>query len=257
MKHKVLFKPTRQISTSDGNLVDVVEFDVANSEPLTPEWASHLREHYCLETELEGARSGTGKSRAEFIKEMILPTLPQVISSEFAEILVADFIEFLLGYQVPRVRYLLKMSPNALVQGVDIVCFKRNPNDSKLDELLTCEVKAALVASNPETLKNAISDAVNKDPFRVIDTMVALKRRYAIMGNIGGAQSVERFQNKTERPYVYVIAAAAVHSDATWDDTIASNLSCEILMQRRFKLLVIKGPDMMGLAYKLYEAACA
>lgn len=72
-----------------------------------------------------------------------------------------------------------------------------------------------------------------------------------------GAAEVERYQNKTDRPYIHITSATAVHSSSTWAPVIIASASCSGYPDSRFQLLAIKGVDMMGLARKLYEAACA
>lgn len=257
MKHSTLFTFKKVLNTADGEPVAVFDFNAQNCSPMVPEWAVHLRAHYCLEAEIDNLRAGTGKTREEFLREMMFPSAPHVMSAEFAEILVADYIEFCMGYKVPRVRYLYKINPNLPVNGVDIVAFNKSMTDPKLDELMLCEVKAALVGVNLNTLQSAIDDAGGKDPLRMCDTLNAFKRRLQLAGNVAGAQEIERFQNRTERPYMYISAAAAVHSDATWDESIVSDALCNGFPNCKFRLLAIKGPDLMTLARDLYEAACA
>lgn len=152
MKHSTLFNVAGTAKTSDGQKVEILEFDTKAAEAHIPAWAAHVRRHYCPDGDIEVLRKGTGKSRAEFLKELVLPSAANIVSGEFSEILVADYIQYCLGYNVPRVRYLFGINRNVAVNGVDIVGFKKSPKDAALDQLISCEVKAALVAANNATL---------------------------------------------------------------------------------------------------------
>lgn len=257
MKHTRLFKFSATAKTADGQKVQVLELDTKAAGAHIPEWATHVRQHYCLDGDIETLRKGTGKSRADFLKELIIPSTPNIVAAEFAEILVADYIQYCLGCDVPRVRYFFKINRNVAVNGVDIVAFRNSPKEAVLDQLISCEVKAALVGANNATLQNAINDAGGKDPLRLPETLNAFKQRLLKTGDAAGATQVERYQNKADRPYVHITSATAVHSESTWNPVIVSAANCSGFPDSRFELLAIKGVDMMVLANKLYQAACA
>lgn len=257
MKHTKLFKVSGTAKTADGTKVQILEFDSKAADAHIAEWAAHVRNHYCVEGEIEVLRQGTGKSRANFLKELIIPSTPTIVAAEFAEILVADYIQFCLGCDVPRVRYFFKINRNVAVNGVDVVAFKKSAKEPLLDQLISCEVKAALVGANNATLQNAINDAGGKDPLRLPETLNAFKQRLIKNGDMARAAQVERYQDRVDRPYVHVSSATAVHSESTWDPVIISGANCSAFPEALFDLLAIKGIDMMALANKLYQAACA
>lgn len=110
-----------------------------------------VRQTYCPDTDLDILREGTGKSHTEYLLELVFPDEsvapgPAVRAGDFAELLVSDFVEFMLGYWVPRGKYAEKGSRDESVKGVDIVGFKcphaEQPKPS--DEMLTFEAKAQL-----------------------------------------------------------------------------------------------------------------
>jgi hypothetical protein len=260
MKHAKLFKSAGTAKTGDGRVVEILEFQCGAARALIPTWAAHLRSHYCSEEEVAKGIKGTGLSKKEFLKRHKIPSKGPVVSAEFAEILVADYIEFCLGYQVPRVRYLDKIRPDALVPGTDVVGFKRGERPP-LDELISCEIKSALVCKSDKTLHSAMKDAGAKDtgvdPLRMADTLVATKSRLSKLGLDEVAAQVERYQNKYERPYIHVVAAAAVHCDSTWHQDVLAKARYDGTPDVAFKLFLVKGPSLMALARDLYEAACA
>ena len=258
LKHTEQFKTSAVARTVDGRKVRILDFDTNSAEAHIPEWAAHVRRHYCAEGDIDNLRRGTGKSRADFLRELVIPSAPNIIAAEFAEILVADYIQYRIGYDVPRIRYFFKSNRNVAVYGVDIVAFRKSRTNAAQDQLISCEVKAALVAANNDTLQNAINDAGGKDPLRLPETLNAFKHRFLKSGDAAGASQVERYQDKVGRPYEHITSAAAVHSEATWDRRIVSDARCSGFPDSRFELLLaIKGIDMMALAKKLYEAACA
>lgn len=260
MKHTKLFKPAGTSKTADGHVVELLEFQCAAARPHIPAWAEHVRGHYCSEQEVAEEIKGTGLSRQDFLKLRKIPSKPTVVSAEFAEILVADYIEFCLKYEVPRVRYLWKIRPDALVPGTDVIGFKPGER-AHLDELISCEIKSALSNKNKLSLQAAMQDAGTKDaavdPLRLADTLAATKARLNKLGFGAAASRVERYQNKHERPYVHVVAAAAVHCDSTWHVDVVEKARFAVQPGLALKLFLVKGPAMMALARDLYKAACA
>ena len=60
-------------------------------------------------------RAGTGKSRSQYLLDLVFPDRanapgPGVRSGDFAELLISDYVEFILGYWVPRGKYAEKGS---------------------------------------------------------------------------------------------------------------------------------------------------
>ena len=105
-------------------------------------------------------------------------------------------------------------------------------------------------------MKDAGDKDTAADPMRLNDTLVATKARLRLLGDNAAVLRVERYQDKLQRPYVHIVAAAAVHCDTTYHADIVSAARCDE-HATRFKLILIKGPAMMALARALYAAACA
>ncbi len=69
------------------------------------------------------------------------------MSGDFSEILIADYIEYILNYIVPRVRYRQKFNRNTSTQGSDLIGYKVESieTNSINDEMLIVEEKLEIV----------------------------------------------------------------------------------------------------------------
>ncbi|WP_417068460.1 hypothetical protein [Niveibacterium terrae] len=246
-----------------GETCEVWALNVPNDAALLSEWAYKFRNTYCSDGDLDILREGTGLSRAEYLLKLVFPDRseapgPAVRSGDFAEFLVSDFVEFMLGYWVPRGKYAEKGCRDESVKGVDIVGFKcPNANQPKLtDEMMTFEVKAQLRGGKyKKRLQVAVNDS-GKDYLRAGETLAAMKRRMHLAGQQAYMLIVQRFQNAVDRPYRLVSGAAAVLSDDAFDSecikatsTVAHNNAANL------KLITITGKDLMALAHSLYKRA--
>jgi hypothetical protein len=110
-KHvKWLVDTGKTITIACGTKVPLWEFRHTKDEKILSAWAKHFRNHYCRDTEIDILRHGTGLSRADFLKRIKFPDRstapgPSIRSGDLAEILVADYVEFVLEFWVPRTRY--------------------------------------------------------------------------------------------------------------------------------------------------------
>ena len=112
-----------RLQTTDGKTVEVWEFRHQNDQNVLSAWASHFRNHYCLDTEIDNYRRGYNYSRSEYLKNIIFPDErtapgPSIRAGDFGEILVADYLEYILGFWVPRTRYGDKTIRNESTKGV-------------------------------------------------------------------------------------------------------------------------------------------
>jgi Cap4 SAVED domain len=259
-----LIKCATSLSTSDGQAIEVWELRVDLLDPHLSTWASTFRQQYCADEDIDNLRAGTGLSRAEYLTNLVFPDEesapgPSIRAGDFAELLVADFVEHLLGYWVPRGKYAEKAVRNESVKGVDILGFHlATPASASSDDvLLTFEAKAQLSAGTyVDRLQVAINDS-SKDSIRRAETLNATKRRLHSIGDSGGAQTVERFQNPTDHPYVYRSGAAAVLSDSVFNEellksntSVAGHKNASDLL-----LVVIRGTELMKLVHLLYRKA--
>jgi len=252
-----------ELTLATGETCQVWELEVPNDDACLSEWASRFRRCYCPDSQLDLLREGTGKTRAEYLLELVFPDQskapgPGVRSGDFAELLIADFVEFLLGYWVPRDKYAEKGSRNESVKGVDIVGFKWRHEDQHHpdDEMLTFEVKAQLRGGKyDERLQVAVDDSA-KDYLRAGETLAAMKRRLLNNGDRSAVKFVQRFQNAADRPYLLLSGAAAVLSDDAFDAAgLSATSTAKHNNAKSLRLMVVRGEGLMDLAHALYQRA--
>lgn len=260
LQHLKLAEP---LTLNGGGQCEIWDLEVDADAACLSEWASRFRQAYCPDSDIDILRSGTGKSRAEYLLELVFPDKsappgPGVRSGDFAELLVSDYVEFILGYWVPRGKYAEKGSRNESVKGVDIVGFKcpdaGQPRPT--DEMLTFEAKAQL---GDGKYKGRLQDAVDdsgKDYLRAAETLAAMKRRMHVSGERASMLVVERFQNAVDRPYRLLSGAAAIVSGTAFDaDGIKGTSTAKHNNAGNLRLIAVKGKDLMTLAHALYQRA--
>jgi len=126
---KWLVDTGQRLQTADGRAVEVWEFNRRAEDKVLSAWAKHFRNHYCLDNQLDELRHGTSHTRAEYLIQIKFPDAhiapgPSIRSGDFGEILVSDYLEFILGYWVPRTHYINKAVRNESTKGCDIIGFK-------------------------------------------------------------------------------------------------------------------------------------
>jgi hypothetical protein len=203
-------------------------------------------------------------SRARFLREIVFPDSlakpgPSIRAGDFAEILIADYVEYVLDFWVPRGKYSEKASRNESVKGIDIVGFRviSASGNSPQDVLIAFEAKAHLSATPyVKRLQDAL-DASSEDYLRRATTLHAIKRRLLRDGRPDAAQVIERFQNLADRPYIYRSGAAAVVSDEAFDSTLiqSTTMVSGHSDPTNLELMVVRGADLMRLVHSLYDIA--
>lgn len=259
-----LIQQKKPLYTSDGHPIDVWDLSAPPTTALTSDWAKKFRQHYCADADIDDLCSGPGLCRSEYLTQLVFPNKaiapgPAIRSGDFAELLISDYIEYLLGYWVPRAKYAGKSSPDESVKGVDILGFRQfsAPAVSPKDTLLAFEVKAQLSDGKyTDRLQTAINDS-SKDHLRRAISLNATKQRLKNLGQIDRAILVERFQNIADRPYIYLSGAAAVLSDTAYDVPAIQSKTSVVNHQNtpNIKLVVIRGNELMKLVHALYERA--
>jgi hypothetical protein len=255
----------RILKTADGKDINVFEFAHQNDPAVLSAWARHFRNHYCADADIDDFRRGHKLSRCDYLRTIKFPDQkggfgPIVRSGDFGEILVADYVEFMLNYAVPRVRYIDKLNRNESPKGIDIVGFRqinlKQPSND--DELITFEVKCTLTSSSAETLQNALADSGKDVVLRKAESLSAIKQRlkYGPKRDSSLAAVVERFQNSNDHPYKETSGAAAVYSTETYDEDAITCADASSHPNRgNLFLLVIKGEELMKLVHELYRIA--
>lgn len=250
-------------STACGREIEIWALHPKEDTAVLSAWARHFRQHYVSDADLPAMAAGTELSHAEYLRTMVFPDGaktpgPTVRSGDFGEILIADYVEFLLGYWCPReLRYQDRWNRNDSTKGCDVVGFKfatEQPADAN-DELIIFEAKSGMAKSTAHRLQDAIDDSA-KDKLRDGMTLNAIKRRLLDRGALDEARRVQRFQNQTARPFRRINGAAAILDDAVLAETDVTVADASTHPNgANLRLIVIRGPSLMGLVHALYERA--
>lgn len=252
----------KRLKTADGKRVEVWELRHKKRPAVLSAWAKHFRNHYCADEQIDALRKGTNLSRSEYLTKLNFPDPavkpgPSIRSGDFGEVLIADYVEFVLGYWVPRTRYDHKATRNESTKGSDILGFKlvKEGKIDRRDALAIFEVKAALSDNSVARLQDAI-DHSSKDEIRKAESLNALKQRFIDQKQELQVQTVERFQNSEDRPYAETYGAVAVaccpavtKAEVQMVDASAHPRAANLV------LLVIHGLKMMDLVNELYGRA--
>jgi hypothetical protein len=252
-----------RLQTTDGKTVEVWELRHENCQKTLSAWASHFRNHYCLDTEIDYYRRGYNYSRSEYLDKIKFPNAsdapgPSIRAGDFGEVLVADYLEYILGYWVPRTRYGDKTTRDESTHGSDIIGFRilKAGICSKKDILAIFEAKTQF---SGRKAKPRLQDAVKgsaKDPIRKAESLNAIKQQLSKKQLLQDAEKVERFQNPEDRPYNEIFGAVALFSMPLYDagSISATNTTCHP-NNGKLVLRVIRGGAMMNLVRELYRRA--
>ena len=260
----------KSIPYSSGKEIQVYKLNNALlADSILNSWASGLRNNYIDEHLLEQAISGTGLTKKEYLKKMIFPNprVPQgaaTMSGEFGELLVYDYINYVLDYYVPRTRYFNKVNPNTPIHGSDVIGYKMESYNkrSKNDKLLVAEVKtrSSISGNKTKACKNIVTDAItdsNKDRVRVAESLNAEKLKLLNRGRVKEANIVERFQNKTDNPYILdFFAVAVMDTDLYSDQVVLDVVNSQHENVKSTSILIIHSKELMRFLRDLYRRAC-
>lgn len=251
------------LTTNDGKSVTLLEFnpDIADGEIMS-KWAKHFRNHYCFDNEIDFFRDGTGLSRKDYLLETKFPTDsrgfgPGIRAGDFGEIVIADYLEFVLNHWVPRTRYGNKTIRDESTKGSDLIGFKIIDDSESIQDVLTMlEVKTQFSGkkSSPR-LQDAIDDSI-KDELRKAESLNAIKQRLFDKGKITESKKIARFQNPIDKPYTESYGAAALFCESVFDNVVITDSSTHTHPKNgKLFLIVVKGSDMMSIVHNLYNLA--
>lgn len=258
MEYLKYLSKLNNIITSEGETVEVFELNKNIDASSFDNWANHFRQQYCSDNIIDKLVEGSGLTKEAYLLKFKFPDEnedfgPGTRSGDFGELLVSDYLEYILGYSVPRERYKNKFNRNSSTQGTDVIAFKIfGEKDSPRDELITFEVKTQACKG---TSKNRLQDAVDdsyKDEIRKGETLSALKQLYIEKNREDEALKIKRFQNKPDRPYVEKYGAAAVQDTAYYSTSVVQSVK---LNGAQRILIVIKRNNLMKLVHELYRRA--
>ncbi len=258
-----------KLRTSCGKEVGVWEFRHVADAKILSSWAKHFRNHYCLDTNIDKLRGK--RTKQDYLNSIKLPSDstnlgPAVRAGDFGEILVADYLQWILEYWVPRVRWGAKPTKDESPKGSDVIGFQivEKGQISEKDVLAVFETKTKFSASKTNRLQDAVNDSA-KDHLRIDESLNYIKQRLLEQGQDDQAEVVSRFQNPVDTPHKELYGAVALISDEFYDQNEIVNVDTGKIQRNgkvsehpkrdRLSLLVIKGSDMMKLVHELYRRA--
>lgn len=253
--------------TLDGKNIEVYEFNYdLNNEEIFSSWAKHFRNHYCLDTKIERLIRNTGQTKTEYLNNIKFPEAnvngAKTRSGDFGEILISDFLEYILNFWVPRTRFSERQNRNNPTQGVDVIGFKSenySANNSN-DELMIFEVKCKLTGTSTNYTKDrmmtAINDSTKDYSLRKAEALNGLKSWYLLRDEEDNADAIERFQNPKDNPFIELSGATSIILNQAYDENKVIEVDASIHPNAdKLKLILIKGQDLMPLVHQLYERA--
>lgn len=250
----------KTLKTACGKKVSVLELKHTNDAAILSAWAKHFRNQYCADGMLDTLR---GKmSRKDYLENIKFPSKntapgPSIRAGDFAEILLADYLEWGLRFWVPRLRWDMKPTANDSAKGCDIIGFHfaETGKVGASDALAIIESKASLSGKNQNRLQDAVTDSA-KDNIRKAESLNYLKQRFVEQGKAPEASLVERFQSPIDMPYKELCAAAAVFSTTGYNEaTIQKTDASKHPNHSNLKMIVVKSNDLMPLVHDLYQRA--
>lgn len=247
-----LIDTRERLTTSDGKIIEVWELRHKDDNKILSAWAKHFRNHYCLDTEIDELIRGTKyvkcrKPKCEYLlnikfPDATVPPGPSVRSGDFGEILVADYVEYILKYWVPRTRFCSRINRNDPSKGVDVIGIKffQEGTYSSKDILLLFESKCKFTGTpdGSNRLKDAIKDSGKDYNIRKAESLNAIKQWFIIRNQNISADKIERFQNEEDYPYEELSGAAALLATNTYDrNTLESTTAAEHRIKQNYLYL--------------------
>lgn len=260
--HLSWLKQIATYTTSCGRPIPVYKLEHdALDDIIMSAWATHFRNHYCQDEELPYLKNPL-KTNSEYLLTEKFPHQsvapgPSTRAGDFAEILIADYLQYLRNYYVPRTRYDRKGIANESTKGSDVIAFKKSPGIiSDNDELLIFEVKAkASEKSKLNVLQDAIDHSV-KDEMRIAESLNAMRQKLFDRKDIDGLQVVDRFQREPDYPCKRRYGAAAVYTESSMHETVVTtSTTSQHPNSDKLELLIISGAQLMVLIHELYRRA--
>ncbi len=259
---KFLVNTGTRLKTADQSPREIYiwEFKHISDPKILSSWAKHFRNHYCSDNEIDFMRDGTGMSRCEYLEKIKFPEKnsklgPGIRSGDFCEILVADYLEFVANFWVPRVRYDEKAIRNESTKGSDVLGFKFGK--TKDDTILAVyEVKGQFSGRKADPRLQEAVDGSIKDALRKAESLNYIKQRLRMQEGIETASKISRFQNEADNPYKEISGAVALFTDNVYDrESIEKTLVSHHPNVDNLELVVFKGVDLMELVHTLYHIA--
>lgn len=268
------FEFEKELISSNGVKTKIYKFnnEIIDEKSLN-KWGLGLRNNYVEEELLNSLINGTGLTQKEFLEKNIFPNPNKsqgaaTMSGEFGEILIFDYINFVLKYYVSRTRYFEKINPSQPVSGSDVIGYKIKDisKPSNNDQLLVAEVKTRSTKSGKKISldKNPLGKAITdseKDKVRLAESLNAEKRRLLTRNRIDEANTVERFQNRTDNPFLLDFYAVVVLDSDLYFGSFSDQFILDVINNMKNEstdknILIIYSTDLKNFLRDIYRRAC-
>lgn len=233
------------------------------SDVIMADWALHVRRHYIFDEKLRSVVRRRSVAVDEYLRASVIPDKRETMSGDFGEMLIADLLEYIENYRVPRYKHCDRLDKNQSERGTDVIGYRVSDprsNDAR-DELIVIEVKALTSSGNIKTVVNKAKKDSKKDRVdlgrmeksRLGMTLDYLERRSCDYGDSVTAVIMQRFLKAAEFPCVIRYGIGA----------IAATDKSSVLIEKKHqydefdtldKVLVLGGVDVAELLTRIYES---
>lgn len=217
-------------------------------------WALHVRRHYIRDDELDRYVEYYGVEPENYLQEYCIPDKPQIMSGDFAEILISDLLQFIEGYAVPRYKQHSRKDRNSSEHGTDVVAYKiaNSETPSMSDELFAVEVKSRSASSD---LSTALSEAARdspKDRSRVAMTLAYYSRCSLESGDERTAAEMRRFLNASEHPFRESFGIGAVAGVKDAGRHLKERSAIDFCIKQGDRVFIVHRANLMDLIRDIY-----
>ncbi len=234
----------------------IIPYSIGNlTENEKDEWAKHILAHYTSKDNIIQGAKLEHCTEEEYIRNRVLPsvtTQAKDVSGNFGEIVFCDFIEYVLGYNVPRYK-LYENMPGNPTQGIDIVAYKKDISKSENDIVIFSEIKSRLSCKNCKILQEAINDIAKRKEQDFALALDMARRKLRDMKNDAEMEDIMRFQD-SEKPCKRLKYAGIITSADYC--TATDFIGVRIESGYKIEAHVLYAKELWLLVKDLWERAC-
>lgn len=245
-------KNPEEIKLDTGESLVVYSINHQVDDSILDEWGKHISQHYIDDYRAEERAHKLKVSKEEYLKSNWFDLAGKDISGNFAEIVFSDFIEFVLGFQVPRYK-LFNNYPGNPQHGIDLFGFKFNEKDSTKDIVNFMEVKAVLSKKDYSTISSSVEDINKRTDKQFALILENAHEKLFSLGCFDEVTMIERFQD-SEKQCIRLKSSGAI----TISDTCTSDDFIGLKVTNGLDVMIhlIHGNDLLNVAKDLYRRAC-
>lgn len=233
------------------------------SDAIMADWALHVRRHYIFDEKLRSVVRRRSVAVEEYLRASVIPDKRETMSGDFGEMLIADLLECIENYSVPRYKHCDRLDKNQSEHGTDVIGYRVSDprsNDPK-DELIVVEVKALTSSGYIKGVVNKAKKDSKKDRVdlsmmeksRLGMTLDYLEWRSYDYGDSATAVIMQRFLKAAEFPCVIRYGIGAIAATDNSSALIEKNHQYDEF-DTLDKVLVLGGSELADLLTRIYES---